>query len=152
MFPPDGRCHMRLDDTNPSKVWYPWILRHDGLFTFVSSILLFNLVFKKEDQEYVDSILEDVRWIQSGCPAFEGAPQQSPSDWGPWYGPVRKTSDYFELIYDCAIALIQSGDAYVCSLSSDEIREYRGTLTEAGKESPYRTRSVEENLRIFTEV
>jgi len=124
MFPPDGRCHMRLDDTNPSK----------------------------EDQEYVDSILEDVRWIQSGYPPFENAPIQSSSDRGPWYGPVRKTSDYFELIYNCAMALIQSGDAYVCSLSAEEIREYRGTLTEPGRESQYRNRSVEENLKLFTEV
>jgi glutaminyl-tRNA synthetase len=100
----------------------------------------------------VDSILEDVRWIQSGCPAFEDAPLQSPSDKGPWYGPVRKTSDYFQLIYDCAVSLIKSGDAYVCSLNAEEIREYRGTLTEPGKESPYRTRSVEENLSLFTKV
>mmetsp|Transcript_9611 Transcript_9611/g.13611 ORF Transcript_9611/g.13611 Transcript_9611/m.13611 type:complete len:864 (+) Transcript_9611:31-2622(+) len=122
MFEPDGRCHMRLDDTNPSK----------------------------EDQEYVDSILDDVRWIQSGTQPFKDAPvQELPENNGPWYGPVRKTSDYFDLIYDCAISLIKSGDAYVESLSAEEMREYRGSLTEPGKESPYRTRSIEENLEMF---
>lgn len=107
----DGVCHMRLDDTNPSK----------------------------EDAEYVASILEDVRWIQQGL--YDGD--------APWEGPVRKTSDYFDVIYDCAEALIRSGDAYVDSLSADEMREYRGTLTEPGKDSPYRTRTVEENLELF---
>lgn len=107
----DGNCHMRMDDTNPSK----------------------------EGQEYVDSILEDVKWIQSGL--FTNRV--------PWSGKVRKTSDYFELIYDCAKALIERGDAYVDSLSADEMKEYRGTLTEPGKDSPYRSRSVEESLELF---
>lgn len=107
-----GACNMRLDDTNPTK----------------------------EDKEYVDSILEDVKWIQSGL--YDG---QST----PWDGGVRKTSDYFDLIYDSAVALIKSGDAYVDSLSAEEMREYRGTLTEPGKDSPFRTRSVEENLELF---
>jgi glutamyl/glutaminyl-tRNA synthetase len=111
-----GNCHMRLDDTNPSK----------------------------EGQEYVDSILEDVRWIQSG---LNNNNEEESSD--PWKGSVRKTSDYFDLIYDCAEALIKQGDAYVDSLSADEMREYRGTLTEPGKDSPYRNRSVEENLELF---
>lgn len=108
-----GNCHMRLDDTNPSK----------------------------EGQEYVDSILDDVRWIQSGLN------KEGKSD--PWEGSVRKTSDYFDLIYKCAEALIQQGDAYVDSLTAEEMREYRGTLTEPGKDSPYRDRSVEENLELF---
>lgn len=103
---------MRLDDTNPSK----------------------------EGQEYVDSILQDVRWIQSGL---------SDGSTDPWKGNVRKTSDYFDLIYDCAEALIKQGDAYVDSLTADEMREYRGTLTEPGKDSPHRDRSVEENLELF---
>jgi len=107
-----GVCHMRLDDTNPSK----------------------------EDREYVDSILEDVRWIQEGL--YDG------QDY-PWEGDVRKTSDYFDKIYESAVALIKSGDAYVDSLSAEEMREYRGTLTEPGKESPYRNRSIEENLQLF---
>jgi len=128
MFAPDGRCHMRLDDTNPSK----------------------------EGQEYVDSILEDVRWIQSGCSPFpdnldgDDSPKKSTlADIGPWFGPVRTTSECFDFIYDCAVSLIKSGDAYMESLTAEEMREYRGTLTEPGKESPYRNRSVEENLEMF---
>lgn len=86
----------------------------------------------KEDVEYVDSIQEDVKWL-----GF---------DWG-----ERKfyASDYFERIYAYTLELIKSGKAYVCDLSADEIRAYRGTLTEPGKESPYRNRSVEENLDLF---
>jgi glutaminyl-tRNA synthetase len=103
---------MRLDDTNPSK----------------------------EDREYVESILEDVRWIQDGL--YDG-------QLDPWDGKVRKTSDYFDLIYDCAVSLIKSGDAYVDSLSAEGMKEYRGTLTEPGKDSPYRSRSIEENLELF---
>ena len=105
----NGKCNMRLDDTNPSK----------------------------EDEEYVQSILEDVRWIR----------QSNGKD--PWDGNVCLTSNYFDEIYDCAVALIESGDAYVDSLSAEEMREYRGTLTEPGKNSPDRERSVEENLDLF---
>eukprot|EP00546_Thalassionema_frauenfeldii_P016951 CAMPEP_0178900926 /NCGR_PEP_ID=MMETSP0786-20121207/3736_1 /TAXON_ID=186022 /ORGANISM="Thalassionema frauenfeldii, Strain CCMP 1798" /LENGTH=852 /DNA_ID=CAMNT_0020571967 /DNA_START=140 /DNA_END=2701 /DNA_ORIENTATION=+ len=107
-----GECHMRLDDTNPTK----------------------------EDREYVDSILEDVCWIRSGLVQPNHVP---------WTGCVRKTSDYFDLIYDCAMALVKQGDAYVDSLSAEEMKEYRGTLVEPGKDSPYRTRSIEENLELF---
>jgi glutaminyl-tRNA synthetase len=71
---------------------------------------------------------------------------------GPWYGKVRKTSDYFELIYDAAILLIERGEAFVDELTAEEMREYRGTLTEGGKESPWRDRAVEDNLRLFQEV
>jgi len=126
MFAPDGRCHMRLDDTNPSK----------------------------ENQEYIDSILEDVRWIQSGTEVFPNAPFDDNKDEnnGPWFGKVHKTSDSFQLIYECAKELIKSGDAYVDSLSAEEMREYRGSLTEPGKDSPYRNRSMEENLEMFDKV
>ncbi|MBW1708893.1 MAG: glutamine--tRNA ligase/YqeY domain fusion protein [Deltaproteobacteria bacterium] len=86
----------------------------------------------KEEVEYVESIKEDVRWL-----GF---------DWG---DRLFYASDYFEQLYDYAVQLIKLGKAYVCSLSADEIREYRGTLTEPGKDSPYRTRSVEENLDLF---
>ena len=106
-----GSCNMRMDDTNPSK----------------------------EDEEYVESILRDVKWIQSDL--FDGSK--------PWDGDVRKTSDYFDVIYDAALALIKQGDAYVDSLSAEEMREYRGSLTEPGKDSPYRSRSIEENLELF---
>ena len=100
----NGLCNMRFDDTNPTK----------------------------EEVEYVESILEDVRWV-----GF---------DWG---DRLYYASDYFGQLYDWAVELIQKGKAYVCSLSADEIREYRGTLTEPGKDSPYRNRSVEENLDLF---
>ncbi|MDZ7363916.1 MAG: glutamine--tRNA ligase/YqeY domain fusion protein [candidate division KSB1 bacterium] len=99
-----GRCHLRFDDTNPTK----------------------------EEQEYVDSIMEDVRWL-----GF---------DWGEH---LYFASDYFEQLYDYAVQLIKAGKAYVDDLSAEETRELRGTLTEGGKESPYRRRSVEENLDLF---
>jgi glutaminyl-tRNA synthetase len=87
----------------------------------------------KEDIEYVESIQEDVRWL-----GFD------------WEHRLYYASDYFERLYGYAIQLIQKGKAYVCSLSADEIRQYRGTLTEPGKDSPFRSRSVEENLDLFT--
>ena len=108
-----------------------------------------SLCESQEDDEYVDSILEDVRWIQSGNPPFADAPVETGENAGTWYGPVRKTSDSFDLLYECAVALIKSGDAYVESLSAEEMREYRGSLTEPGRESPYRNRSIEENLEMF---
>ncbi len=86
----------------------------------------------KEEIEYVESIKEDVRWL-----GF---------DWG---DRLYYASDYFEQLYQYAIQLVKDGKAYVDSLSAEEIREYRGTLTEAGKDSPYRNRSVEENLDLF---
>ncbi len=100
----NGLCNLRFDDTNPSK----------------------------EDVEYVNSIIEDVRWLGY--------------DWG---DRLFYASDYFEQLYQYAIELIKMGKAYVCDLSPEEIREYRGTLTEPGRESPYRNRSVEENLDLF---
>ncbi|HOA72764.1 MAG TPA: glutamine--tRNA ligase/YqeY domain fusion protein [Phycisphaerae bacterium] len=102
--PGGARCHLRFDDTNPVK----------------------------EEQEYIDSIMEDVRWL-----GF---------DWGEH---LYYASDYFDQLYAWAIQLIKDGKAYVCDLSVDEVREYRGTLTEPGKPSPYRDRSVAENLDLF---
>ena len=99
-----GVCHMRFDDTNPTR----------------------------EEVEYVESILADVRWL-----GF---------DWGPH---LYYASDYFQQLYDFAIELIRGGKAYVDSLSAEEMREYRGTLTEPGKDSPWRGRPVEENLDLF---
>src|SRR6185503_3159490 len=86
----------------------------------------------KEDVEYVESIQEDVRWL-----GFD------------WDDRIFYASDYFEQMYDYAERLIRDGQAYVDSLSADEIREYRGTLTEPGRNSPYRDRSVAENLDLF---
>jgi glutaminyl-tRNA synthetase len=99
-----GLCNLRFDDTNPSK----------------------------EEVEYVDSILEDVRWL-----GFD------------WDDRLYYASDYFEQLYEYAVQLIKLGKAYVCDLSPDQIKQYRGTLTEPGKESPYRNRSVDENLDLF---
>ena len=88
----------------------------------------------KEDMEYVNSIEADVRWL-----GFE------------WEHRLW-ASDYFDEMYECAVKLIKDGKAYVCDLNADQIREYRGTLKEPGKESPYRNRSVEENLQLFEEM
>ncbi len=102
-----GTFNMRFDDTNPTK----------------------------EKEEFVDSIMEDIRWLGAD-----------------WEDRLYFASDYFDQMYECAVRLIQKGRAYVCDLSAEEIRAYRGTLTEAGKDSPYRERTVEENLRLFEEM
>jgi len=88
----------------------------------------------KEDTEYVSSIEEDVKWL------------------GFQWDKLAFASDYFDTMYECAVKLIKKGKAYVCGLSAEEIRQYRGTLTEPGKESPYRNRSVEENLKLFEDM
>jgi glutaminyl-tRNA synthetase len=100
----DGRCNLRMDDTNPTK----------------------------EDVEYVESIERDVAWL-----GFK------------WHGEVLYAADYFETMYEYAETLIRTDKAYVDDLTADEIREYRGTLTEPGKDSPYRNRPVEESLDLF---
>jgi len=99
-----GVCHLRFDDTNPTK----------------------------EEQEYINSIIEDVRWL----------------GWD-WSEHLYYGSDYFEQMYEYAVQLIKKGKAYVCDLTAEQTRVYRGTLTEPGKDSPYRNRSVEENLDLF---
>ena len=86
----------------------------------------------REDQRYVDAIIEDVRWL-----GFD------------WQGRLTHASDYFEQSYSCAVSLIEQGKAYVDSLSAEEIRALRGTLTEPGKPSPYRDRTIAENLDLF---
>ncbi|MGD1817226.1 MAG: glutamine--tRNA ligase/YqeY domain fusion protein [Pleomorphochaeta sp.] len=102
-----GRCHLRLDDTNPAK----------------------------EDIEYIDSIKEDIKWL-----GF---------DWGQY---EYYASDYYDQLFEIAVQLIKDGKAYVDSLTPEEMREYRGTLTEPGKNSPDRDRSIEENLKLFLEM
>src|SRR5205085_12252245 len=99
-----GKCNLRFDDTNPSK----------------------------EETEYVDSIIEDVRWVG-----------------GDWEDRLFYASDYFEPLYAWGVQLIKTGKAYICDLTAEQIRQYRGTLTEPGRESPYRHRTVEENLDLF---
>lgn len=98
-----GKCNLRFDDTNPSK----------------------------EEQEYVDSIQEDVRWL------------------GFQWDAIYYASDYFDQLYDWAVQLIKAGHAYVCDLTSEQTREYRGSLTAPGKNSPFRERTVAENLELF---
>ena len=100
----NGKCNLRFDDTNPEK----------------------------EEVEYVESIIEDVKWLG-----------------GDWEGRMFYASDYFDQLYEWAVQLIKAGKAYVCDLSADEVRKQRGTLTEPGTESPYRNRTVEENLDLF---
>jgi glutaminyl-tRNA synthetase len=99
-----GKCNLRFDDTNPSK----------------------------EETEYVDSIIEDVKWLG-----------------GDWEGRLFYASDYFGQLYEWAVQLIKAGKAYICDLTPEQVRQQRGTLTEPGQESPYRGRSVEENLDLF---
>ena len=99
-----GKTNLRFDDTNPEK----------------------------EETEYVDSIMENVRWL-----GFQ------------WEAKPLYASDYFQQLYEWAVQLIQEGKAYVCDMTADEVRHYRGTLTGPGKESPYRSRSVGENLDLF---
>ncbi|MFN8256669.1 MAG: glutamine--tRNA ligase/YqeY domain fusion protein [Bacteroidales bacterium] len=101
----NGLCNLRFDDTNPVK----------------------------EDIEYVDSIMEDVKWL-----GFQ------------WEGEPRYASDYFEMLYDFAVKLIKNGRAYVCEQTAEQIKDYKGTPSEPGRESPWRNRSVEENLDLFT--
>ncbi len=102
-----GQCNLRFDDTNPEK----------------------------ENQEYIDAIQEDVRWL-----GFH------------WQEPLRHASDYFQQLYDWAVHLIRNGDAYVCELSAEQASEYRGWATRPGRESPWRARSVEENLARFEQM
>jgi glutaminyl-tRNA synthetase len=99
-----GKCNLRFDDTNPSK----------------------------EETEYVEGIIEDVKWLG-----------------GDFGDRIYYASEYFGQLYEWAVQLIKAGKAYVCDLTGDQVREQRGTLTEPGKESPYRNRSVEENLDLF---
>ena len=107
-----GKFNLRMDDTNPEK----------------------------EEQEYVDAIIDDVRWL--------GARWTGMRDDDPRAGVIW-ASDYFQQMYDWAVELIRKGLAFVCDLTAEQVREYRGTLTEPGRESPYRNRSVEENLDLF---
>ena len=127
-FPPEPNGYLHIGSAKAILINYETAKKYGGLF---------NLRYDdtnpaKEDNEYVEAIYEDLCWL--------GA---TPSG-GVFYG-----SDYFDKCYEYAEKLILDGKAYVCDLSSDEMKEYRGTLTEPGKESPYRNRSVEENLDLF---
>ncbi|MGQ9780076.1 MAG: glutamine--tRNA ligase/YqeY domain fusion protein [Bacillota bacterium] len=127
-FPPEPNGYLHIGHAKAICLNFGLAAKYGGLC---------NLRFddtnpSKEDPEYVEAIKEDVRWL-----GFD------------WEDRLYYASDYFEQLYEFAVQLIKAGKAYVCDLSPEEIKEYRGTLTEPGRESPYRNRSVEENLDLF---
>jgi glutaminyl-tRNA synthetase len=127
-FPPEPNGYLHIGHAKAICIDFGLAARNGGLC---------NLRFddtnpSKEDTEYVESIQEDIKWL-----GFD------------WEDRMYYASDYFDQLFDFAVELIKMGKAYVCDLTADEIREYRGTLTEPGRESPYRNRSVEENLDLF---
>lgn len=130
-FPPEPNGYLHIGHAKSICINFGTAQKYSGLC---------NLRFDdtnptKEDVEYVDSIQEDVKWL-----GFT------------WQDRKFYASDYFDQLYGFAVKLIENGKAYVCDLTADEIRQYRGTLTETGKESPYRNRTVEENLALFAQM
>lgn len=127
-FPPEPNGYLHIGHAKSICLNFGLAIQYKGLY---------NLRFDdtnpcKEEEEYVQAIKEDIRWL-----GFD------------WQDREYYASDYYEQLYDFALRLIKAGKAYVCDLTPDQIREYRGTLTQPGKESPYRNRSVEENLELF---
>jgi glutaminyl-tRNA synthetase len=127
-FPPEPNGYLHIGHAKSICLNFGIAARNGG----ITNLRFDDTNPVKEDVEYVESIKEDVRWL-----GFD------------WDDRLFYASDYFEQFYNYALQLIEAGKAYVCDLSAEEIREYRGTLTEPGKESPYRNRSVEENLDLF---
>lgn len=130
-FPPEPNGYLHIGHAKSICLNYSLAMKNNGKF---------NLRFDdtnpvKEDESFVKSIVEDVRWL---CPEWKDEPLYA--------------SDYFDKMYECAIELINKGLAYVDDLTPEQMREYRGTLTEPGKESPYRNRSIEENLQLFNDM
>ena len=126
-FPPEPNGYLHIGSAKAIFINYFIAKKYNGLF---------NLRYDdtnpvKEDTEFVESIEEDLRWLGANPDAI-------------FYG-----SDYFDQCYEYAVKLIRDGKAYVCDLTPDEMREYRGTLTQPGRESPYRGRTPEENLDLF---
>ncbi len=127
-FPPEPNGYLHIGHAKSILLNYGLAQEYHGKF---------NMRFDdtnptKEKTEFVESIKEDIQWLGAD-----------------WEDRLFFASDYFQQMYECALLLIRKGKAYVCDLSPEEIREYRGTLTEPGKDSPYRNRSVEENLELF---
>ncbi|HHH75399.1 MAG TPA: glutamine--tRNA ligase, partial [Phycisphaerae bacterium] len=127
-FPPEPNAYLHIGHAKAILLNYSIAREFEGLF---------NLRFDdtnpvKEEQEYVDAIAEDMKWLGVD-----------------WEDRQFFASDYFDQLYDWAIQLIEAGKAYVCDLTADEVREYRGSLTASGKNSPYRDREVSENLDLF---
>ena len=130
-FPPEPNGYLHIGHAKSILLNYGLAQEYGGTF----HMRFDDTNPTKEKMEFVDSIKEDIKWL--------GA------DWGEH---LYFASDYFDQMYECAVKLIRKGKAFVCDLTAEEIREYRGTLTEPGKESPYRDRSVEENLKLFEEM
>lgn len=126
-FPPEPNGYLHIGHAKAIQIDFATAEKYGG----TCNLRLDDTNPSKEDVEYVDAIKEDIQWL------------------GYKWDKVLYASSYFDFIYECAIKLIKMGKAYVCDLTADEIREYRGTLTEPGKNSPYRDRSVEENLELF---
>ena len=130
-FPPEPNGYLHIGHAKSILLNYGLAKEYNGKF---------NMRFDdtnptKEKSEFVDSIKEDIHWLGAD-----------------WEDRLFFASDYFPQMYEAAVKLIKKGKAYVCDLTAEQIREYRGTLTEPGKESPYRNRSVEENLNLFEEM
>jgi glutaminyl-tRNA synthetase len=127
-FPPEPNGYLHIGHAKSICLNFGVASEYGGL----SNLRFDDTNPSKEETEYVDSIQEDIHWL-----GFD------------WDDRLFYASDYFDQLYEYAVLLIKQGDAYVCDLSSDEIREYRGTLTRPGKDSPYRNRPVEENIDLF---
>lgn len=127
-FPPEPNGYLHIGHAKSILLNYGLAQKYNGTF----HMRFDDTNPTKEKTEFVDSIKADIQWLGAD-----------------WKDHLYFASDYFEVMYECAIKLIKKGKAYVCDLTAEEIREYRGTLTEPGKESPYRNRSVEENLELF---
>lgn len=126
-FPPEPNGYLHIGHAKAICIDFSTAEKYGG----ICNLRLDDSNPSKEDTEYIDAIKEDIEWL------------------GYKWANVYYASDYFDFVYECAIKLIKNGKAYVCDLSAEEMREYRGTLTEPGKNSPYRDRSVEENLDLF---
>ncbi len=126
-FPPEPNGYLHIGHAKAICINFTTAKKYGG----VCNLRLDDTNPTKEDVEYVDSIQEDIKWL-----GFE-------------WNKVLYASSYFDFIYECAVKLIKMGKAYVDDLTAEEIREYRGTLTEPGKDSPYKNRSIEENLELF---
>ncbi len=126
-FPPEPNGYLHIGHAKAICIDFGTAIKYNG----TCNLRLDDTNPTKEDTEYVDAIMEDIQWL------------------GFKWDKVLYASDYFDAIYDCAVKLIKMGKAFVDDLSAEEIREYRGTLTQPGKESPYKNRSIEENLDLF---
>ena len=126
-FPPEPNGYLHIGHAKAICIDFSTAEKYGG----ICNLRLDDSNPSKEDTEYIDAIKEDIEWL------------------GYKWANVYYASDYFDFVYECAIKLIKKGKAYLCDLSAEEMRAYRGTLTEPGKNSPYRDRSVEENLDLF---